>query len=77
MVKNLPARKLKRHQFDPWVRKIPWRRVWQPVPVFLPGKFHKQRNLAGYSPWGHKESGLNTMLLIPLKFHNVLLFCRK
>ena len=29
---------------------------WQPTPVFLPGEFHGQRNLAGYSPWGHKES---------------------
>ena len=33
-----------------------WKRKWQPTPVFLPGKFHRQRNLAGYSPWGHKES---------------------
>ena len=41
--------------FDPWVRKIPWRRKWQPTPAFLPGKFHGQRSLAGYSPWGHKE----------------------
>ena len=32
-----------------------WRRKWQPTPVFLPGKFHGQRNLAGYSPWGHKR----------------------
>ena len=39
-----------------WVRKIPWRRKWQPTPVFLPGKSHGQRSLAGYSPWGHKES---------------------
>jgi len=36
--------------FDPWVGKIPWRRKWQPTPVFLPGKFHGQRNLAAYSP---------------------------
>ena len=36
--------------------KIPWRRKWQPTPVFLPGKFHRQRNPAGYSPSGHKES---------------------
>ena len=41
---------------SPWVRKIPWRRKWQPTPVFLPGEFHGQRSLAGYSPWGHKES---------------------
>ena len=42
--------------FNPWVKKTPWRREWQPTPVFLPGKFHGQRSLAGYSPWGHKES---------------------
>ena len=42
--------------FDPFVRKIPWRRQWQPTPVFLPGKSHGQRSLAGYSPWGQKES---------------------
>ena len=42
--------------FDPWVRKMPWRRKLQPTPVFLPGKSHGQRNLVGYSPWGHKES---------------------
>ena len=43
-------------RFDLWVRKIPWRRKWQPTPVFLPEKFHGQRSLAGYSPWGHKDS---------------------
>ena len=42
--------------FNPWVRKIPWRKTWQPTPVFLPGEFHGQRSLEGYSPWGHKES---------------------
>ena len=41
--------------FDPWVRKIPWRREWQPTPILLPGKFHGQRSLVGYSPWGRKE----------------------
>ena len=40
----------------PGVRNIPWRRAWQPIPVFLPGEFHGQRSLAGYSSWGHKES---------------------
>ena len=35
---------------DTWVRKIPWRRKWQPTSVFLPGKSHGQRSLAGYSP---------------------------
>ena len=46
----------RRSRFNPWVRKIIWRRKWQPTPVFLPGEFHGQRNLAGYSPGGHKES---------------------
>ena len=41
---------------DPQVRKILWRRTWQPTPVFLPGKPHEQRSLAGYGPWGCKES---------------------
>ena len=41
--------------FDPWVKKIPWRRESQPTPVFLPEEFHGQRSLAGCSPWGHKE----------------------
>ena len=44
-----------RHGFGPWVRKIPWRRKWQPTSVFLPENFHEQKNLAGYSPWGHKR----------------------
>ena len=35
---------------------IPWRRNWQPTPVFLPGKSHGQKSLTGYNPWGHKES---------------------
>ena len=42
----------KRRRFNPWVRKIPWRMEWQPTPVLLPGKFHGQRSLAGYSPCG-------------------------
>ena len=45
----------KRCRFDPQVRKIPWSRKWQPIPVFLPGKFHGQRSLAGNSPQGHKQ----------------------
>ena len=47
------------HRFDPWVEKIPWKRKWQPTPVFLPGKSQGQRSLVGYSPWGYKE--LDTM----------------
>ena len=45
----------KRPGFDTWVKKIPWRRDQQPTPVFLPGEFHGQRSLEGYSPWGHRE----------------------
>ena len=58
MVKNLPAKAgdAKRYEFSPWVGKILWRRKRQPTPVFLPRKFHGQRTLAGYSPWGRKES---------------------
>ena len=41
--------------FDPWVGKVPWRRAWQPTPVFLPGESHGQRTLEGYNPWGCKE----------------------
>ena len=53
-VNNSPA-KARDAGFNPCVRKILWRRKWQPAPVFLPGKSHGQRSLAGYSPWGCKE----------------------
>ena len=43
------CRRYKRHGFNPWIRKIPWRRAWQPIPIFLPGESHEQRNLEGYS----------------------------
>ena len=45
----------RRPRFNPWVRKIPWRREWQPIPVLLPGKSHGLRSLVGCSPQGHKE----------------------
>ena len=56
-VKNLPAvqKNCRKHSFDPWVGQIPWRRKWQPTPVFLPVKFHEQRSLVGYSSWDRKE----------------------
>ena len=54
MVKNLLQGR--RCGFNPWVRKIPWRRKWQPAPVFFPGEFHGQRSLAGSGPWNSKES---------------------
>ena len=48
--------------FDPWLGKLPWRRKWQPTPVFLLGKPHEQSSLAGYSQWGHKESDMTEQL---------------
>ncbi|XDA89333.1 hypothetical protein R6Z07M_018977 [Ovis aries] len=51
------GRRFKRHGFDPWIRKILWKRKWQPTPVFLLGKSHGQRSLVGYSPWGCKRVG--------------------
>ena len=56
-----PACQCRRHKrlgFNPWVRKIPWRRAWQPIPLFLPGESHEQRRLVGYIPEGHKESNM-------------------
>ena len=47
--------------FDPWVGKIPWRRAWQPTPMFLPGESQGQRSLSGSCPWGHKESDTTEM----------------
>ena len=59
MVKNLPpsAGGIRDSGLtpDPCVRKIPWRREWQPIPAFLSGESHEQRNPAGYSTWDCKE----------------------
>ena len=56
VIKNLPAvQELWETVLIPGVRKIPWRRAWQPTPVFLLGESHGQRSLAGCSPWGCKE----------------------
>ena len=54
MMKNLPV--VQGPRFDPWVGKIPWRREWPPALVFLPGEFHGQSSLVGYSSWGCKHS---------------------
>ena len=48
--------------FNPWVRRISWRRKWQPIPVFLPGKSYVWWNLVGYSPWGRKVSDTTEQL---------------
>ena len=58
VVKNLSAkrdRRQKRHDFNPWVGKMPWRRAWQLTPVFLPGESSWTEEPGGYSPWDHKE----------------------
>ena len=52
------CRRCKRCEFDPWVRKIAWRKAWQPTPVFLPGESYGQRSLLGHIPWGRKESSM-------------------
>ena len=61
MVKNVPAM---------WEiqGKIPWKREWQPTPIFLPGEFHGQRSLAGYSPRDHKESHMIERLTFSVFF---------
>ena len=67
-------RRCKRRGFDPWVRKIPWRRKWQSTPVFLPGKFHEQRSLAGYSPCGRKELDMAKHTYLASYLRHVLYF---
>ena len=56
------ACRYRRHRFNPWVGKVPWRRAWQPTPVFLLRESHGQRSLAGCSPLGHKESNTTEQL---------------
>ena len=52
----------RRHGLNPWVGKIPCRRKWQPTPVFLPGKSHRQRSLVGNSLWDHAGSDMSKRL---------------
>ena len=52
--------------FNPWFRKIPWGRKWQPAPIFSPEKSHAQRSLVGYSLWDRKsQTWLNDWVLVP------------
>ena len=69
MVKNLLQ--CRRYGFKPWIRKIPWKREWQSTPVFLPGKFHGQRILVAYSPWGCKESDKTEQLTLLSHFQTL------
>ena len=61
----------RRPGFCPWVRKIPYRREWQPTPVFLPGELHGQRSLVGYIPRGCKELDMTGWLTLSLLLHYV------
>ena len=75
------CRRCKRWEFNLWVRKIPWRRAWQPSPVFLPGESQGQRNLVGYSPGGRTEGAshnlachhtpLHTLACPPMPLHTL------
>ena len=70
VIKGLPhwlsgiesACQCRRRGFDHWVRKSPWRKKWQLTVIFLPGKSHGQRSLAGYSPWGRQELNMTYWL---------------
>ena len=82
MIKNLPAvqeTKVEGRFFTIWaiwVRKIPWRRKWQPAPVFLPGEFCGQESLVGYSPGDVKESDTTEWLnWTELMAANKILIC--
>ena len=62
---------------ETWVQSLAWedplRRAWQPTPVFLPGEFHGEKSLAGYSPWCHKESDMTEQLYIYIFTHILFL----
>ena len=79
MIKT-PSSQYRGLRFDPWVRKIPWRRKRQLAPVFLPGKFHGQRSLVGYSPWGGKAldtaEHVHTQLGAALEAISILMLCQ-
>ena len=62
--------------FDPWVRTIPWKRKWQPTPVFLPEKSHGQRSLMGYSLWDYKESNTSEHLAPKIYLVHLLVFSK-
>ena len=71
-VKNPPVcqyRRYKRHGFNPQVKKIPWRRAWQPTPVFLPEESHGQRSLAGYGPQGHTQLDMTEVAAEQIQWH--------
>ena len=64
LVKNLPANTgdIRDVGLIPGSGRFPWKRKWQPTPVFVPGESHGQRSLVGYNPWGCKESDMTDRL---------------
>ena len=70
------CRRHKRHGFDPWVKKIAWKRAWQFTPVFLLGESHGQWRLAGSGSWGHKDrtqlKQLSTHTCMHIIYKNIL-----
>ena len=66
--KWLSSKEYRRGEFDSLVWKTPWRRAWQPTPVFLPGKINGQRGVVGYSPWDHKEQSMTEQLILVLQW---------
>ena len=73
MVKNLST--VQETRFNSWARKIPWRRKWQPTQIFLPGEFHGQRSLTGYSSWGHKQSNMTGWLTQHIFIYTYIHLC--
>ena len=73
----------RRCKFELQVGKIPWKRAWQPTPVFLPGEFHGQRSLVGYSPEGCKESDMTEVTehtqgySLPLQDNSLVPLCSR
>ena len=76
MVKNLPDNAGDSGEVGSVPGKMPWRRKWQPTPVFLPGKFHGQKSLAGCSPWDHKESDIAGQLSMHMHTSAPTVECR-
>ena len=67
------CKRLKGLGFNPWVGKIPWRREWQPTPVFLPGESHGQRRLAVHRV--HRVTKDQTQLkLLPTLAHSYITY---
>ena len=77
VVKNLPANagNIKRCRFNPWFRKVPWRRAWQPTQVFLPRESYGPWGLAGYNPYGLRESDIAeaNVLILSVIFFELLI----